>query len=154
MVIYLLIDVDKLSGNKHFSLMFVDGDMWIRYKDKFLDGTSITPESVSRMVMYLVDHPMTSEVFRVLYIGKLEQSKKLMSKVCCGIGWKTSVHPDDRNIDPSEYSEWLCWVRSEIKSHSDDMIIYSYIDSLEGDFPWCMPAEVIKWWCDTAPQPT
>jgi len=150
MLIYLLIDYDN-EDKKRFSLMFVDGDMWLAFRDKFRDGTDITPESVSRMVQYQVDHPMTSEVFRAMYIGNLEYAIQKDSPVICGIGWDIAEHPDD--VSENGYSERIDYVRDLIRSHCDDMIIYSYIDSLEDDYPWCMPADVIKWWCDTAPLP-
>lgn len=151
MLIYLLIDYDK-DKNKRFSLMFVDGDMWVAFRDSFLDGTKITPVSVSRMVQYQVDHPMTSEVFRAMYIGNLSYAIQEDSPVICGIGWDIAVHPDDVS-DESDYSDRIEYVHGLIRNHDDDLIIYSYIDSLESDYPWCMPADVIKWWCDTAPLP-
>lgn len=153
MLIYLMIDFDQ-EKNKRFSLMFVDGDMWIAFRDKFLDGTKITPESVSRMMQHFVDNPMTSEVFRAMYIGNLSYAIEKDSPVICGIGWYIADHPDHPDhVGEGNYSDRIEYVRWLIRNHDDYMIIYSYIDSLEKDFPWCMPADVIKWWCDTAPQP-
>lgn len=150
MLIYLMIDFDQ-ENKKRFSLMFVDGDMWLAFRDKFMDGTDITPESVSRMVQYQVEHPITSEVFRAMYIGNLNYAIQKDSPVICGIGWDVAMHPDC--VGEYDYSDRIEYVRGLIQSHCDDMIVYSYIDSLEKDFPWCMPADVIKWWCDTAPLP-
>lgn len=150
MLIYLLIDFDQ-EKNKRFSLMFVDGDMWVAFRDKYLDGNDITPASVNRMLQYQFENPMTSEWFRDMYIGLLPHAIEKDSPVICGIGWDVAVHPDD--INENDYSDRIEYVRGLIRNHDDDMIIYSYIDSLENDYPWRMPADVVKWWCDTAPLP-
>lgn len=149
MLIYLLIDSDK-EKKKRLSLMFTDGDMWVAFRGKFLDGDDITPENVSRMVRYNVEHPMTSDVFRTMYIGCMNHAIRKDSPVLCGIGWDVAAFPDEVD-DENDFSDRVRYVRDLIRKHDDDMIIYSYIDSLETDYPWCMSSDVIKWWCDTTP---